>query len=350
MSNDSRSRRDKKEKEKKRKDKKDPKSLRKELPAEEAEATSSDMDGAHSEEALAISVSLLGAKPGSEAMDNSLSAFASLPSAAEAKDSSGEKTNSSLSHEDSEDSGNLSDGSEEVTPIPRPISPSQYVGSLMKPSGSREKLFAQAATASPANLGSTSLPLSHYPPYPTHQGTLDSDIERWMRGQEEWGRQHIRRTPAVVAGKPAGSRKPPAGSSSSSSSSSVGKQATALQIAAELIRLEDTSLSAPLLSASETVDNLLLSQVNQESSSSVAHASADEHALSNERKRKELQDLQGGAITEEHREEWKAKNLKAVQTRKPRVLTKNHQQQDHLGVFESPLWKSCLPHLPRQRV
>ncbi len=34
------------------------------------------MDGAHSEEALAISVLLLGAKLGSKAMDNTLSAFA----------------------------------------------------------------------------------------------------------------------------------------------------------------------------------------------------------------------------------------------------------------------------------
>jgi hypothetical protein len=97
MPNDSRSRRDKKEKEKKRKDKKDPKPLRKELPAEEAEATSSDVDGMHSEEALAISVSLLGSKPGDKAMEISLSVFASLSSAAEAKDSSEEKKDSSLS-------------------------------------------------------------------------------------------------------------------------------------------------------------------------------------------------------------------------------------------------------------
>jgi hypothetical protein len=48
----------------------------------------------------------------------------------------------------------------------------------------------------------------------------------------------------------------------------------------------------------------------------VAHVSAEEHALSNERKRKELQDLQGGPITERHREEWKAKNLKAAQGKK----------------------------------
>jgi hypothetical protein len=232
MPNDSRSRRDKKEKEKKRKDKKDPKPLRKELPAEKAEATSSDVDGAHSEEALAISVSLLGAKPGGKAMEDSLSAFAS---------SSDEKKNSSLSHEDSEDSGNLSDGSEEVKPISRPLLPSQYFGSLMKTSGSKEQLSALAATESPADLGSTSLPLSHYPPYPTHQGTTDSDIERWMRGQEEWGRQRKSRTPAVEAGKPAGGPKPPAGSSSPSSSSSVSKQATARQVAAELIRLGDTS-------------------------------------------------------------------------------------------------------------
>jgi hypothetical protein len=73
MPNDSRSRRDKKEKEKKRKDRKDPKPLHKKLPAEEAEATSTDVDGIHSEDALAISVSLLGAKPSSKAMENSLS-------------------------------------------------------------------------------------------------------------------------------------------------------------------------------------------------------------------------------------------------------------------------------------
>jgi hypothetical protein len=198
MPNDSRSRRDKKEKEKKRKDKKDPKPLHKELPAEEAKATSSDVDGMHSEEALAISVSLLGAKPNGKAMENSLSpAFASLSSAAEAKDSSEEKRNRSLSQGDNEDCGNLLDDSEEVTPISRPLSPSQYVGSLMKPSGSREKLFAPAATASPANLGSTSLPLSHLQPCPTHKDTTDSDIEQWIRGHEEWGRQRKSRTTTV---------------------------------------------------------------------------------------------------------------------------------------------------------
>ena len=140
MPNDSRSRRDKKEKEKKRKDKKDPKPLHKELPAEEAEAASIDVDGIHSEEALAFSVSLLDAKPSSKAMEISLSAFASLSSAAEAKDSSEEKRNRSLSQGDNEDCGNLLDDSEEVTPISRPLSPSQYVGSLMKPSGSQTQL------------------------------------------------------------------------------------------------------------------------------------------------------------------------------------------------------------------
>ncbi len=120
----------------------------------------------------------------------------------------------------------------------------------------------------------------------------------------------------MEAEKSAGSPKPPAGSTSSPSSSSVSKQATARQVAAELIRLGDTSLSAPLLSASGTGDNLLLLQVNQESSSSVAHASADEHALNNERKRKELQDLQGGPITERRREEWEAMNLKGAQGKK----------------------------------
>jgi hypothetical protein len=312
MPNDSRSRRDKKEKEKKRKGKKDPKPLHKELPAEEAEAVSIDVDGIHSEEALAISISLLGAKPSSKAMQNSLSAFASLSSAAEGKDSSEEKKSNSLSLEDSEDGGTLSDDSEEVTPISRPVSPSQYVGTLMKPSGSREKLFAIAATASPANLDSTSLPLSHF----VVQGGIESDSVQWEKGLQEWSKQRKSKIVNVEAGKSAGSPKPPAGSSSSSSSSSVSKQVTARQVAAELIRLGDTSLSAPLLSASGTGDNLLLLQVNQESSSSVAHVSADEHALSNERKRKQLQDLQGGPITERHREKWKAMNLKEAQGKK----------------------------------
>jgi hypothetical protein len=119
MPNDSRSRRDKKEKERKRKDKKDPKPLHKELSVEEAEATFIDADGIHSEEALAFSVSLLGAKPSSKAMENSLSAFAFLSSAAEGKDSTEEKKSNSLSQGDSEDGGTLSDGCEEVTPISR---------------------------------------------------------------------------------------------------------------------------------------------------------------------------------------------------------------------------------------
>ncbi len=84
MPNDSRSRRDKKEKEKKRnrKDRIDPVPLLKELPADEAEAIATDVDGNHFEDALAISVSLLGAKPGNKAMESSLSAFASLSSTA----------------------------------------------------------------------------------------------------------------------------------------------------------------------------------------------------------------------------------------------------------------------------
>ena len=102
-----------------RKDRRDPLPLLKELPAQEAEAISTDVDGNHSEDALAISVSLLGAKPSSKAMESSLSAFASLSSTAEAKNSS-------------EDGSAHSDGSEEVTPISRPLSPTQYVGTLMK--------------------------------------------------------------------------------------------------------------------------------------------------------------------------------------------------------------------------
>jgi hypothetical protein len=48
------------------------------------------------------------------------------------------------------------------------------------------------------------------------------------------------------------------------------------------------------------------------SSSSIVHASASEHALSNERKHKELQDLQDGKVSQEWRDEWRAKKSKAV--------------------------------------
>jgi hypothetical protein len=145
---------------------------------------------------------------------------------------------------------------------------------------------------------------------------MEKDSAQWEKGLQEWSKQRKRKVVNVEAGKSAGSPKPPAGSSSSSSSSSVSKQATARQLAAELIRLGDTSLSAPLLSTSGTRDNLPLLQVNQESSSSVTHASAEEHALSNERKHKELQDLQGGPITEKQRDEWIALNQKAAQGKK----------------------------------
>ena len=325
MPNDSRSRRDKKEKEKKKskKDRTDPVPLLKELPAEEAEATSTDVDGNHSEDALAISVSLLGAKTSSKAMESSLSAFASLSSTAEAKDSLEGERGNSLSLEGSEDGGTHSDGSEEVTPISRPLSPSQYVGTLMKASGSRDMLFATAATAPSTALDSTSLSLADHLrllPCPK-QDASDSDVLQWMKAQEEWGRQRAAKkalgVPAEGAEKPAGSPKPPAGSSSSSSSSSsVSKQATARQRAAELIRLGDTSLSASPFSVSGTGDNLPLLQVNKESSSSAMQVSEEEHAASNERKRKELQDLQGGPITGKLREEWKAMNRNVAPTKK----------------------------------
>ncbi len=128
------------------------------------------------------------------------------------------------------------------------------------------------------------------------------------------------------AGKPTGSPKAPAGSSSSSSSVSGSKQATARQVAAELIRHGDLSLSAPFLSSSGSLDNLPPSQVGSDSSgkdkhlpvfteeqrarlqksraerialpktkesyASVEHASASEHALSNSRKLRERQETQ----------------------------------------------------------
>ncbi len=159
----------------------------------------------------------------------SLSAFASLSFAAEGKDSLEEERSNSLSQEDSKDGGTLSDGSEEVTPISRPLSPSQYVGTLMRPSGSRDKLFATAATASSAKSDSTSLPLAHF----VVQGRKESDNVQSEKGLQEWSNQRKSKIVNVEAGKSAGSPKPPAGSSSSSSSSVVSKQATARQVAAE---------------------------------------------------------------------------------------------------------------------
>jgi hypothetical protein len=197
MPNDSRSRRDKREKGKTRRDKKNHKPLRRKQAVEDTDASSSDKEDTHAEKALAVSVSHLGAmtatnkaKPGGKALDNSLSAFASLSSSAEAKDNplDGQMNNPPSRKEDA-DGGSLSDNSEEVTPIPRPISPSQYFGSLMENSGSREKLFALAATASPANFSSTSLSLS--PTLPLRQDSTtdkeretDSDVDRWVRNQQ----------------------------------------------------------------------------------------------------------------------------------------------------------------------
>ncbi len=122
------------------------------------------------------------------------------------------------------------------------------------------------------------------------------------------------------------------------------------------IRQGDLSLSPSLVSASGNKDNLLSLQVNsdledtgqrmpiftedqraklqksradraeplnaKESSSSVQHESAKEHALSNERKQKELQDLQDVVITEEQRKEWKARKLKAAQDENAKCLVK----------------------------
>ncbi len=276
-------------------------------------------------------------KPGNEALDNSLSSFASLSSSAEPKGSPKGDKNNSLSRIEDEDRSSLSDDSEEVVPL-RPLSPSQFVGSLMKRSGSKEKLLAQAATAPPENLSSTSL--SHSPTLPlqqdtetdTKEGDTDGRIDLWVRSAMRLGRPFT-----DEAGKPTGSLKAPARSSSSSSSSSVSKQATARQVAAELIRPGDLSLSAPLISASGTMDNLLPSQVGSdsagkeqrlqmftevqrarlqksraerieppktiESSASVEHASASEHALSNARKLKECIETQGERDGERIRKE-----------------------------------------------
>jgi hypothetical protein len=124
----------------------------------------------------------------------------------------------------------------------------------MKRSGSKEKLLVQAATAPPENLGSTSLSLL-FPTLPLLQdqttdkeAETDDEVHVWVRNAMRFGASST-----GEAGKPTGSPKAPAGSSSSISSVSVSKQATARQVAAELIRHGDLSLSVPLLSSSGSI-------------------------------------------------------------------------------------------------
>jgi hypothetical protein len=139
---------------KKRKAKKNPKPSYKMSPAEGLDLSSSE-----AEEAEALSFSLTAESeaardkaPSNEALNNSLSSIASLSSLAEPKGSSKGDRNNSLSLIEDEDGSSLSDCSEEVIP-PRSLSPSQFVGSLMKHSGSKEKLLVHAATAPLENLG-----------------------------------------------------------------------------------------------------------------------------------------------------------------------------------------------------
>ena len=74
----------------------------------------------------------------------------------------------------------------------------------------------------------------------------------------------------------------------------------------------------------------------------MAHVAADEHASSNERKHKELRDLQGGRITERHREEWKVMNQKAAQGKRDK------EPDDEPSVARSPrsLRVASLEELP----
>jgi hypothetical protein len=57
-------------------------------------------------------------------------------------------------------------------------------------------------------------------------------------------------------------------------------------------------------------------------SSSIEHASASEHTLSNIRKQNELQDLQDAEGKEERRKEWKARRLKAAQEENAKCIIK----------------------------
>jgi hypothetical protein len=217
LPNDSRSRRDKKEKEKKRKAKKTPNPCTRNhqqktwipLPLSEAEGaeTLSFFLTAESEAARTKALS-------NEALDKSLSSFAALSSLAESKGSSKRETNNCLSTIEDEDSSSLLDCGEEVI-SPRSLSPSQFVGSLIKRSGSKEKLLVLAAAAPPENLGSTSLSLSPTLPLLQDQATAkeeETDDEVDLRVKSA-----MRLGPSSTgeAGKSTGSPKAPAGSSSS---------------------------------------------------------------------------------------------------------------------------------------
>ncbi len=229
-----------------------------------------DLSSSEAEDAETLSFSLTvegelarSKAPSNEALDNSLSSFASLSSLAESKGSSKRDGNNSFSPIEDEDGSSLSDCSEEVT-SPRSLSPSQFVGSLMKRSGSKEKLLVQAATAPPENLGSASLSLSPTLPFLQDQAIAkekeaDDEVDLWVKNAMRLGPSSTSEAEKSTVSP----RRGPAGSSSSFSSISVNKQATPRQVAAELLfRRGDLSLSAPFHSASGTQDNLLLSQVD----------------------------------------------------------------------------------------
>jgi hypothetical protein len=132
----------------------------------------------------------------------------------------------------------------------------------MKRSGSKDKLLGQAVTAQLENSSFTSLSLS-----PTPSLLQDEAIAKENEVDDEvdiWVKNAMRLGPSSTgeAGKSTDSPKAPAGSSSSSSFIYVCKQATQRQVALELIRRGDLSLSAPFHSASGTQDNLLPSQVD----------------------------------------------------------------------------------------
>jgi hypothetical protein len=122
----------------------------------------------------------------------------------------------------------------------------------MNRSGSRERLQGNAANSQ--RVDSDSISPSLAPTLPLLQDQEDAKEEETGEGDALWVENAMRLDPSTTgeARKSTGSPKTPAGSSSSSSSAPGNRQATARDIAAELIRREKLSLFAPSHNTSGT--------------------------------------------------------------------------------------------------
>jgi hypothetical protein len=154
----------------------------------------------------------------------------------------------------------------------------------MNRSGSRERLHGNAANAQQEDSASTSPSLA--PTLPLLQGKEEvQEIVETSQDDNLWVENAMKLCPSttVKARKSTGSPTAPAGSSSSSSSAAGNGQATALDIAAELIRRGDISLSAASHSTSGTLSNLLPSHVGNTTASNEPYLPVGER-----KERKEL--------------------------------------------------------------